>query len=80
MPSKTRRKITPRQSPEAHARQLSIWRHNSFIGHARMMQTQAKAIITAPTVSVAAAEIAQHILIMAGKLEAELRKERIDPK
>ena len=54
------------------------WLHNSFIGHATLMQKQATAINNASTTSPTAQRIAREIYRLARELELNLRNERID--
>lgn len=58
-------------------RSQKLWRHNSFFGHAAMMQAQAKAIIDFETTTQTTKIIAKEILRLARELELAL-KERID--
>lgn len=59
-------------------RSKNMWKHNSFIGHATMMQKQATAINNASTTSATAQRIAREIYRLARELELNLRNERID--
>jgi len=54
-----------------------IWRHNSFFGHARMMQAQCEAIIHADSTNVEAKESASRI-INETKILTRALKERMD--
>lgn len=53
------------------------WIHNSFFGHARMMQMQARSIITSASTTMESKEIAYQIEQLAIKLRGSL-KTRID--
>lgn len=57
---------------------LAIWRHNSFFGHARMMEAQAQAIMNAPSVTDEAKGTAGQIQLLARTLRTQL-KERVKP-
>ncbi|HEY9155553.1 MAG TPA: hypothetical protein VIM69_10500 [Opitutaceae bacterium] len=59
-------------------RTQKLWQHNSFIGHATMMQKQCAAIYSADTTSATAKSLAKEILRLARELETNLRNERID--
>ncbi len=74
MPSKY---IKKGESPEGRERRLRAFRHNSFVGHARMMQQQANAIACSDTTTEEAKEIAYEIAVLATKLERYL-KTRVD--
>ena len=74
MPSKY---IKKGESPEGRERRLRAFRHNSFVGHARMMQQQANAIACSDTTTKEAKEIADQIYELANKLERSL-KTRVD--
>ena len=65
----------PPQSAEWHKKQAR-WRHNSFIGSARMTQVQMQAIIGSGTAKRQAKCAAARILRDARKLEAYLRAGR----
>lgn len=75
MPSKY---IKKGESPEGRERRLRAFKHNSYVGHARMMQTQANAIACSPTATKEAKEIANEIAILAINLEFKLTT-RVDP-
>ena len=75
MPSKY---IKKGESPEGRERRLRAFRHNSFVGHARMMQQQANAIANSNTTTEETKQIADQIYDLAGKLSRSLAK-RIDP-
>ncbi len=75
MPSKY---IKKGESPEGRERRLRAFKHNSYVGHARMMQMQANAIAYSSTATKEAKEIAYEIAVLAGKLEQYL-KTRVDP-
>lgn len=55
-----------------------IWRHNSFIGHARRMELTAHDIAKSKSANPRAKQLAKSIDVLAKELQAELRKERID--
>ena len=59
-------------------RRIAVWRHNSFIGTARRMETGAQAIYNASTTSPTAKQLAREIAALADALQTNLRKERID--
>ena len=75
MPSKY---IKKGESPEGRERRLRAFRHNSFVGHARMMTLQAYGIATSDTTTEETKQIADQIVELASKLERSL-KTRIDP-
>ena len=75
MPSKY---IKKGESPEGRERRLRAFKHNSFVGHARMMQMQAHTITISNTTTKEAKEIAYEIAVLATKLERYL-KTRVDP-
>ena len=75
MPSKY---IKKGESPEGRERRLRAFKHNSFVGHARMMMMQAHNITISDTTTKEAKEIAYEIAVLATKLERYL-KTRVDP-
>lgn len=75
MPSKY---IKKGESPEGRERRLRAFKHNSFVGHARMMQMQAQNISASPTTTKEAKEIADEIAILASSLARKLAT-RVDP-
>ena len=75
MPSKY---IKKGESPEGRERRLRAFKHNSFVGHARMMMMQAQNIATSDTTTEETKQIANQIYELAGKLERSLSK-RVDP-
>ena len=75
MPSKY---IKKGESPEGRERRLRAFRHNSFVGHARMMTMQAHNIAISDTTTKETKQIADQIANLAVKLERSL-KTRIDP-
>ena len=75
MPSKY---IKKGESPEGRERRLRAFRHNSFVGHARMMMMQAHNIVTSDTTTEETKQIADQIRTLASKLERSLAK-RVDP-
>ena len=75
MPSKY---IKKGESPEGRERRLRAFRHNSFVGHARMMMMQAYGIATSDTTTEETKQIADQIANLATKLERSLAK-RVDP-
>ena len=74
MPSKY---IKQGESPAGRERSIRAFRHNGFVGHARMMQQQANFIACSDTTTEEAKEIAYQIVILATKLERCL-KTRVD--
>ena len=74
MPSKY---IKKGESPEGRERRLRAFKHNSFVGHARMMQMQAHNIAISDTTTEETKQIADQITNLAGKLERSL-KTRVD--
>lgn len=60
------------------SKQQAVWTHNSFIGHAVMMQQQARNIANSRTASDLARILAQQIEEKATSLEQALRAERKD--
>ena len=75
MPSKY---IKKGESPEGRERRLRAFRHNSFMGHVRMMQMQAQNIATSDTTTEETKQIADQIYDLADKLSGSLAK-RVDP-
>ena len=75
MPSKY---IKKGESPEGRERRLRAFKHNSFVGHARMMMMQAHTIATSDTTTEETKQIADQIAELAGKLARSLAK-RVDP-
>lgn len=75
MPSKY---IKKGESPEGRERRLRAFRHNSFMGHVRMMQQQANAIACPDTTTEETKQIADQIYDLADKLSRSLTK-RVDP-
>ena len=73
-----RKYIKKGESPEGRERRLRAFKHNSFVGHARMMMMQAQNIATSDTTTEEAKEIAYEIAVLATKLERYL-KTRVDP-
>ena len=61
----------------AQDKQMAVWRHNSFLGHARMMQSQAWGIIQSATTTEESKKIAGEIAVKALELAKSL-KQRID--
>ena len=75
MPSKY---IKKGESPEGRERRLRAFKHNSFVGHARMMMMQAQNIATSDTTTEETKQIADQIYELADKLSRSLTK-RVDP-
>lgn len=75
MPSKY---IKKGESPEGRERRLRAFKHNSFVGHARMMMMQAQNITTSDTTTEETKQIADQIYVLADKLAGSLAK-RVDP-
>ena len=75
MPSKY---IKKGESPEGRERRLRAFKHNSFLGHARMMTMQADNIYISDTTTKETKQIAYQIAELASKLERSLSK-RVDP-
>ena len=73
-----RKYIKKGESPEGRERRLRAFRHNSFVGHARMMMMQAQNIAISDTTTKEAKEIAYEIAVLATKLQRYL-KTRVDP-
>ena len=73
-----RKYIKKGESPEGRERRLRAFKHNSFVGHARMMMMQAQNIAISDTTTKEAKEIAYEIAVLATKLERYL-KTRVDP-
>lgn len=68
---------TVKDSEEQVERRKRVWRHNSFIGHATMMQRQAQNMLEADSTSYLAKSIARRISELSADLAKEL-KTRID--
>ena len=66
------------ESPEGRERRLRAFKHNSFVGHARMMMMQAQNIATSDTTTEETKQIADQIYELAGKLARSLAN-RVDP-
>ena len=75
MPSKY---IKKGESPEGRERRLRAFKHNSYMGHARMIQMQAHNIAISDTTTEETKQIADQIAELASKLERSLSK-RVDP-
>lgn len=75
MPSKY---IKNGESPEGRERRLRAFKHNSFVGHARMMMMQAQNIAISDTTTEETKQVADQIAELAGKLARSLAK-RVDP-
>ena len=75
MPSKY---IKKGESPEGRERRLRAFRHNSFVGHARMMTMQAQNIANSDTTTNETKQLADQIAELATKLQKSLAK-RVDP-
>ncbi len=65
------------KDPDAAQRKRRIWQHNSFLGHAKMMQHQCTSIIQSVTATPEAKSIASDIYVRAQALTGALAK-RID--
>ena len=75
MPSKY---IKKGESPEGRKRRLRAFKHNGYMGHARLMTMQAHSIALSDTTTEDTKQIADRIAKLATKLEQSLSK-RIDP-
>ena len=75
MPSKY---IKKGESPEGRERRLRAFKHNSLMGHARMMMMQARNISISDTTTEETKQIADQIAELVSKLERSLTK-RVDP-
>lgn len=73
-----RKYIKKGESPEGRERRLRAFKHNSFVGHARMMMMQAQNIATSDTTTEETKQIADQIYDLADKLARSLAK-RVDP-
>ena len=73
-----RKYIKKGESPEGRERRLRAFKHNSFVGHARMMMMQAQNIATSDTTTEETKLIANQIYELADKLAGSLSK-RVDP-
>ena len=73
-----RKYIKKGESPEGRERRLRAFKHNSFVGHARMMMMQAQNIATSDTTTEDTKKIADQIAELAGRLSRSLAK-RVDP-
>jgi hypothetical protein len=62
---------------EGEIARRKVWKHNSYFGHARMMQAQCENIIHSPTTTEAAKETARRIQMLTVLLTQNL-KERVD--
>ena len=74
MPSKY---IKKGESPEGRERRLRAFRHNSYVGHVRMMQTQLLAMYQSDTTAQEAKHLAQEMYAKSYLLLASL-KTRVD--
>ena len=72
-----RKYIKKGESPEGRERRLRAFKHNSFVGHVRMMMMQAQNIATSDTTTEETKQIADQIYELASKLERSL-KTRVD--
>lgn len=73
-----RKYIKKGESPEGRERRLRAFKHNSFVGHARMMMMQAQNIAISDTTTEETKQIADQIAELAGRLARSLAK-RVDP-
>ena len=73
-----RKHIKKGESPEGRERRLRAFKHNSYVGHARMMMMQAQNITASDTTTEETKQIADQIYGLAGKLAGLLAK-RVDP-
>lgn len=62
--------------PKDWFQRMERWRHNSFLGSARMMQMQSLAIINADTTTDETRQIAQQINTLSAKLYDTLKVRR----
>ena len=74
-----RGKIRSVKQREAHSLHQHVWRHNSFMGMAKMMERQADNIADAPSTTESTKSICREISRLAKQLDKALRAERIDP-
>ena len=74
MPSKY---IKKGESPEGRERRLRAFKHNSLVGHVRMMQMQLLHMYQSDTTTEETKQIAYQIAELASKLERSL-KTRVD--
>lgn len=73
------RPVLKRRTPPVHfAKRQRVHRHNSYLGHACMMQAQINNMMAADSVSIEAKRILRLIDDLVGPLKIAL-KERIDP-
>jgi hypothetical protein len=70
MPSKY---VKKGESPEGKERRLRAFKHNGYVGHARMMQMQTQAIMNADSATRESKEIAFEINQLAAKLAGSLK-------
>ena len=64
---------------DAWLQKQRVWRHNSYLGMAAMMQANCNSMLNSDSTTVAAKSIAQEIHDLIPHLQREL-KTRIDPK
>lgn len=69
----TSRRLTAKQLA-TRAKRMEIWQHNAFLGHARMMQQQARIIRLSSTATTAAKATALKIEDLAIELALRLKK------
>ena len=73
-----RKYIKKGESPEGRERRLRAFKHNSFVGHVRMMQMQLLSMYQSDTTTQEAKDLAQEMHAKSYLLLASL-KTRVDP-
>jgi hypothetical protein len=74
MPRQNNRKAVSEEETTRRAHARVIWKHNSFFGHARMMQTNCETIMKSETATSEAKQTANRILAEAKLLSHQLRE------
>ena len=65
-------------APKPKGRREYVWRHNSFLGHAKMMGKNCRVIATSPSTTPEAKGLAHQIEALAQQLSRALAH-RVDP-
>jgi len=66
------------ETPEQRRRRIHVWKHNSFFGHVRMMQSNLESIINSRSTCTDTKQIAKEMIDSTQMLLGTLRT-RIDP-
>jgi hypothetical protein len=69
-------KLSYAKQPKAWLARQNRWKHNSFLGHAGMMWSNATSIMNSYTATDESKALAREIYSLAEKLQSSLRKRR----